>query len=62
MWSADAWAYMVLVLALVSQWFIEHPLPSIPILFWLMLLVAVVVFPLCLWFRVDLYLYTRHKL
>ena len=62
LWSTDAWAYMVLVLAPVGQWFLEHSLPLIPVLFWILLLVAVVVLPLCLWFRVDPYPFTHHEL
>ena len=62
MWSADTWAYAVSVLAPVSQWFLVHPLPLIPVLFWILLLVVVVVLPLCSWFCVDPYPFTHHEL
>ena len=62
LWSTNAWDYMVSVLAPVILWFIAYPLPSIPVLFWIMLLVTVVVLPLCSWFRVDLNLFTHREL
>ena len=62
LWSADAWDYVVLVLAPVVQWFLVHPLPLILVFFWIMLLVVVVVLLLCSWFRVDLYPLTRCEL
>ena len=61
LWSADAWAYTMSVLAPVGPWLLAHPLSLIPILFWLLLLVAVVVLPLCSWFRVDPYPFTCHE-
>ena len=62
MWSADTWAYAMSVLTPVSQWFLVHPLSLILVLFWILLLVAVVVLPLCSWFRVDPYPFTCHEL
>ena len=62
LWSANAWDYMVSVLTPVIPWFIAHLFPLIPVLFWIMFLVTVVVLPLCSWFRVDPNPFTHREL
>ena len=62
LWSTNIWDYVVAVLAPFVQWFLANPLPLIPVFFWIMLLVAVVVLLLCSWFHVDPYPFTHHEL
>ena len=62
LWSNIIWDMGLVLLAPVVQWFRGNPLSFIPVFFWLMLLVAVLVLPLCSWFRVDLHPFTRHEL
>ena len=62
LWSDTMWDVVQVILTPVDQWFREHPLSLIPVLFWLLLLVAVLVLPLLSWFRVDEHPIKRREL
>ena len=62
LWSDIVRDTVLVILAPVVQWFHGNPLSLIPVFFWLMLLVAVLVLPLCSWFCIDPHPFTRREL
>ena len=62
LWPDVIWDTVLVILAPVIQWFHANPLSLIPVFFWLMLLVAVLVLLLCSWFHVDPHPFTHHEL